>query len=288
MSRHPIDVVELRGTVTAERLAALPPQTRLQWRDPLAAPALDAIARRSSGGTAIRLYGSACAQIDDVLERIPVRRLAFDARRVRRPPRAPGVRELAIEGVPNDATFLHAFDSLEALRVDAHGAPFDLRVLREVPNLRRLSIVAAKIAGLLFIGEVHRLDVLEISHCVAGDVDPVLSHRNVTALRLAAIDGVRSIRAVADNTVLRVLELDRLLHLDSLAPLGTLHSLQSLALRELWQFNVGDAHCIVGLNGLRRLAVDIGGARKNVEIVKRMRLPLAEPFDADDYDLTTS
>jgi hypothetical protein len=265
-------------------------ETRLQWRDPLPPSALDAVARARPGGASIRLYGAACSQIDEVLERIPVRRLAVDARRVRAVSGGTNtVVELALEGVPENDAVLRAFGSVQTLRVDAHGAAFDVRLLTGTTQLRRLSIAAASLSNVECLEQLDVLAALEVSHCtLEGGAGALLRHPRVEALRLAATAGVRSLRAISGNAALRALELDRLLHLDSLAPLQTLESLESLALRGLWQFNVHDAAFICGMKGLRRLAIDIGGRRKNVEIRKRLPLPEPDAFDVGDYDLTTS
>lgn len=265
-------VVDLREPIAANRLCALPAGVRLQWRDPMPSAALDAIARWCHGAASIRLYGAACAQLTDVLERIPAQR----------------VTDLALEGVPGDDAVLRAVPWVQTLRVDAHGAAFDLRLLDALPALRRLSLTAAAIVNAKMFERLANVMALEVSHCSLDEVESVMRCPSLAALRLATIDGVRSIRALTEAGSLRVLALDRLLHLDSLAPLETLPLLESLAIAGLWQFNVGDAECILRLPRLKRLAIDIGGKRKNVEITKRLQLPEPQAFDVSDYDFTTS
>jgi hypothetical protein len=100
------------------------------------------------------------------------------------------------------------------------------------------------------------------------------------ALRLARIAGVRSIDALAGRADLRVLSLAGLVHVDSVASIATLPNLESLELTGMWQFAVEDVAFVEHLPSLRRLRLDIGGRRKNVELYRRRSLAEPLPFGA--------
>lgn len=285
-----IHIVELRSPVDEPTLPQA--NARLGWRMPLRAAELESIARwaRQRGGASIRLHGAAVAQLDAVLETIPVVALDIDAARLAMPRRnASSVRELALHGWPDrPQETLAPFSGVRTLRLDARGATVDVPTLGVLPLLRAASIAAAALRGCDAAEGLRALAALELVRTQVDDADPLLRHRGLSALRLAHVERVTSLRALSGHPNLRSLALESLLHLESLTPIATLPRLETLAIGRLWQFNVRDAQFIAEMRGLRALSLDIGGARKNVEITKRLALPPAPAFDAFDYGLATS
>lgn len=290
MSGSSIHVVEMRSPVEAERLPFT--NARLGWRTPLDPGELDAIARwaRGHGGASIRLHGAAVAQLDAVLDAVPVVTLDLDAKRIANPPRrAERVRELVLHGMPHDADdTLSSFSGLQTLRLDARGDTVEVKVLEALPSLRRCSIASASLRGCAGIARVPTLAALELVRTRVDAIDPLLRHPGIVALRLADVERVTSLAALRGHACLRSLAIESLLYLENLQPLATLQHLETLAIGGLWQFNVGDAVFVAEMRALRALSLDIGGARKNVEITKLLGLPEPTPFDVGDYDFTTS
>jgi hypothetical protein len=290
MSEASIRVLDLRSPVEAARLPSS--NARLTWRHPLEPRDLDTIASwaRTRGGASIRLYGAAVAQIDSVLDAIPVVALELDAARITRLPRsAAGVRELRLHGIPSAGrSVLEAFGDVRTLRVDARGETVDLQLLAALPQLRGLSLASASLRGCGGAGVPSALESLELVRTRVDAIDPLLRHPAMVALRLANVDRLASLDALQQHAGLRSLALESVLHLESLRPIGTLPRLETLAIARLWQFNVDDAAFVREMPSLRALSIDIGGRRKNVEIAKRLNLPEAPPFDVAGYDFTTS
>ncbi|MGA8534392.1 MAG: hypothetical protein WB615_09830 [Candidatus Tumulicola sp.] len=291
MKRH--CVRDLHGPVDEAALTALPYDACLQWRRPLPAGDLARVVRWLSvrPNAALRLYGAACEQIETLAAGVflPARLTLEAARLSASVPALPGVRDLALEGTPADpAAVLAAAPALETLQVDCCGGAFDLAVLANVPNLQRLSLAAARVGGVVPWPAAASLRAVELRNCNAASVAGVLALPGLRALRLSAIGRLRSIEALAGHASLRALCLESLVHLDSLQALATLPALESLDIAGLWQFSVAEAGFMTSMSGLRRLAVDIGGRRKNVEIYKKLQLPKPPPFDIrdDSYDLT--
>lgn len=290
MSGTSIHVFEVSAPVDAARLPLF--NARLGWRTPRSPSELDAIARwaRGRGGASIRLHGAAVAQLDAVLDAVDVVTLELDATRIVDPPqRAQRVRELVLRGVPHRAEdVLPAFSGVRTFRLDARGETLDVRLLHALPALRCCSIASAVLRGCAAIGRVRTLTALELTRTRVDAIDPILRHPGIVAMRLANVERVTSLEALGGRAGLRWLAVESLLHLESLQPVATLRGLETLAIGGLWQFNVGDALFVAEMRGLRALSLDIGGARKNVEITKRLGLPEPAAFDVGDYDFTTS
>jgi hypothetical protein len=215
-------------------------------------------------------------------------RLALDATRLDTGLSLPGVGDLTLDGTPADwAATLAAFPALETLQADLRGGTFDLATLAYAPNLRRLSLANARLRGQWRAETPPGLKVIELRDMPAGGVDELLRVPGTVALRLSRIGEMRSIDALGGHANLRVVALEALTHVDSVQVLATLPRLESLDVRGLWQLSLDDVAFIPSMFGLRRLAIDIGGRRKNVEIYKKVRLPKPPPFDVR-YDLTTS
>lgn len=290
MSGGSIHVYEIRSPLDAERLPHS--NARLGWRTPLDPGELDAIARwaRGRGGASIHLHGAAVAQLDAVLNAVPVAALDLDATRIANPPRhAERVRELVLRGVPHRADdTLSSFSAVRTLRLDARGETFEMGALEALPALRCCSIASASLRGCARIERVRTLAALELVRSRVDSIDPLLRHPGIVALRLASVERVTSLAALRAHARLQSLAVESLLHLESLQPIATLQHLETLAIGGLWQFNVGDALFIAGMRGLRALSLDIGGKRKNVEITKLRGLPEPARFEVGDYDFTTS
>lgn len=281
MSGSPIHVVEIRSPVDAGKLPRA--NARLGWRLPLDARELEVIARwaRDRGGASICLHGAAVVQLDAVLDTVAVVTLELDATQIARPPqRAAHVRELSLGGLPDRVReTIASFGGVRTLRIDARGGELDAGALDSLPFLRGLSIAAASLRGCAGIERVRSLAALELVRTRVDALDPLLRHPGIVALRLANVEPVTSIEALRGHANLRSLALESLLHLESLAPIATLPRLERLAIGRLWQFNVADAAFIVEMRTLRELSLDIGGARKNVEITKLLGLPEPMPLD---------
>ena len=284
-------VRDLHGPFDDRTLASLPAGARIQWREPLAAADLARAVGwlHANPDASLRLYGRACGQLA-ALARGPFvpARLALDATRLDTGESLPGVGDLTLDGAPADwSATLAAFPALETLQADLRGGAFDLATLAHAPNLRRLSLANARLRGKWRAESPPGLKVVELRDMAAGGVEELLRLPGTVALRLSRIGEMRTIDALAGHADLRVVALEALTHVDSVNVLATLPRLESLDVRGLWQLSLDDVAFIPSILGLRRLALDIGGRRKNVEIYKKVRLPKPAPFDVR-YDLTTS
>ncbi|HVA32679.1 MAG TPA: hypothetical protein VNG31_00940 [Candidatus Baltobacteraceae bacterium] len=277
-------VRDLRAPPDALELSLLPSGARVQWRAALRADELETVARwvAARERAAIRLYASACAQLE-ALSRWPLEQLTLDARTIPSAvPQIAFVSDLTLESVPGDLrAVVDAFPSLQALRIFGRGAAIDASALRDARKLAHLSIASARVEG------VHALTHLPLRSIElrdltidAGDLDAVLRLPRLRALRLARIESVRRLDALRAHPQLAVLSLDGLLHLDDVSVVATLPRLESLSMHGLWQLALDEVDFIPQMTSLRRLTLDIGGRRKNVEIYKRKPLPRALPFEA--------
>jgi hypothetical protein len=267
-----VKVRDVRAPVDAATLAALGENTRLQWRAPLPPRDLGEVRAwiSSRPAAAIRLYGDAIAQFENASRWLSFGRLTLD-----------GVCE-------NLGRILEEFPALTILRIVARGATVDARELSGCVALRGLSIAAGRIINAAALSHLPALRALELRDVTIDHAAAVLRPSGLRALRLAKIAGFTSIAAVAEHPALRVLSLGPLMDLESIAPVEQLPHLESLELAGLWQFSVAEAAFITRMKSLRRLRIDIGGKRKNVEIYKRCKTTLPDPFDVGNYDCATS
>jgi hypothetical protein len=285
-------VRDLQAPFDERTMASLPPDARIQWRQRLADPDLTRAASwlGAHSRASLRLYGNACEQLEALAGSAPAR-LDLDAPRLAgRLPSMPSVRDLTLEGAPPDLPqMLAAFASLDTLQADFRGAAFDLGALAGVPGLQRWSLAKAQLSGSP-PPSLSTLRALELRGVAPDLIDVLLRIPALRGLRLCGIVGLRSIDALADHGNLRALALESLTHLEDLRVLSTLRRLESLDIAGLWQFSLADVSFLTSMHRLRRLAIDIGGRRKNVEITKKLPLPKPPPFDIRDasYDLTTS
>jgi hypothetical protein len=254
-------------------------RVRLQWRSPLAPVDLAAAARAAAGGASLRLYGAAVSQVGTLASCAPFACLALDAATIPRGlPPFPHVRDLELDGVPEDqAAIFAAFPSLESLRVRARGARIDATHLADLASLRRLYLDAAEVRACAHLARLTALRSLDLRDARVDDIDAVLA-LPLQALRLTRVEPLRSLEMLRGNMALRTLSLGESLDLTDLHPIADLPRLESLELRGLWQFDVADAAFVESMPSLRRLYVDLGGRRKNVELYKHRSLALPLPF----------
>ncbi len=266
-------------------VGALSVQTRLQWREPMQPGDLAQIERLAASreDTWVRLYGSAGVQAPHLTAWPALHRLALDgAAATPSLPRFDAVAELALDGVPGDlAGTLARFPNVRALECDARGASFDCRALASLPKLERVSLIAARCENAEALAGIGSLRALSLRECdlagsdalaggAVGFVGPALR-----ALRIASMPQIRSIETLRGHASLRTLALEGLTHLDDVAAIASLPALESLALTGVWHLRVDDVAFVTELPSLRRLEIDLGGRRKNVEIYRRR--PLALP-----------
>ena len=272
---------DLQGPFDDRTLGSLPPGARIQWREPLAEADLARAAGwlHANPEASLRLYGRACDQLGALARRpFAPARLALDASRLDTGLSLPGVGDLTLDGTPADwAATLAAFPALETLQADLRGGTFDLAALACAPNLRRLSLANAGLRNQWRPESPPGLKVIELRDMPAGGVEELLGLPGTVALRLSRIGEMRSIDALAGHANLRVVALEALTHVDSVQVLATLPRLESLDVRGLWQLSLDDVAFIPSMLGLRRLAINIGGRRKNVEIIKKCGCPSRLP-----------
>jgi hypothetical protein len=270
-------VRDIGAVLEAGCLASYPDGAGVQWRSPLAPRELALVKRyvAERGDGSARLYAAAASQANALAGWETIQRLGVEAAHLPSTLAAfPNVRELVLDGVPRDfASVLDAFPALRTLRVRARGTTIDAGALARARDLQTLDVDGAEVIAAASLAEIETLRALDLRDSTVDDLDAVLGLR-LHALRLARVARVRSIEALRGHAHLRVLALAGLLDLASLHPLASLDRLESLDLSGLWQFDIADVTFVEAMPGLRRLRVDIGGHRKNVEIYKRRALAL--------------
>lgn len=222
--------------------------TLLTWRRPVG----EAMLRRIEGyveknaGVTLRLYGEALTQLR-AFEQWPLRRLriagAPDAN-----VRLESVRELHVEAHIDLAAAMRCFPNVVALRFAARDAAFD-----------GASFDASRIAALDCSGLAHVRNIRALTA--------------LRALRLARIVE-RPTLAGIDPFVLALDDVP----VQSLSALETMHRLEEIELRALWQLRIEDAMGLLLLPRLVRGWADIGGRRKNIEIYRRAQWAHPWPF----------
>ena len=163
------------------------------------------------------------------------------------------------------------------MRVRARGASLDASHLARLASLQRLHLDAVDLRACASLARPLSLRALDLHDARVDDIDGVLA-LPLEALRLARVEPLRSLDPLHGNASLRALSIGEALDLADVRPIATLPHLESLELRGLWQFDVGDVAFIESMPSLRRLYLDIGGRRKNVELYKRRPLALPLPF----------
>ena len=191
--------------------------------------------------------------------------------------RLPAVLDLELDGVPaNLARTLEAFANVKTLRIRARGAAVNASALAGAAETRSARAarcgadgdrIAARSAG---VARPRRRSLQP------STTRTPLSVFALHELRLANVEPVRTLAALRDHPTLQTLALAGLIDVNDLGPIATIAGLESLDLRGFWQCAVDDVAFIASMASLRRLHLDIGGRRKNVEIYRRRSL--AEPL----------
>jgi hypothetical protein len=254
-------------------LDALPADASLYLRERLSQSAVASVSRwlRARPESTLRLDGSACELLDrlDALPRtielgrdaIPREARSFD-----------GVERVAFAGGRYAGDWLRHFPNARIVRVALHGETLDAADVAST-GVTALSLVEGTVTNVSALRHSTRLQTLELRDVAIDAFEPVGGLGALQSLRLCAVAELASIQALRGHQRLRSLWLERLPFLRQLDDLPALPALESLDLSALWQFGMRDAEIFFALPALRRAGIDIGGKRKNVEIVKRLQLP---------------
>jgi hypothetical protein len=276
-----LSVRALRSPVDPHALESLHQTAILQWREP---PSAVDLARLESTialqpGFTVRLQGRAAACVNDLAIRPLATTLDLEAGALPELLETfPQVTELRLDGVPADLRrTLHAFPALRTLRIRARGARVDASALEGAPELEHFELRDALVARALRLGEIASLRSLDIEDAA---LDDAIRLPQLQALRLARIASFKNVDNLRDHPAMRALALVGLMEIDDLSPIASIAHLESLELRGLWQFGVGDLAFVASMPSLRRLFVDIGGRRKNAEIYRQRAYAAPLPFIA--------
>lgn len=242
--RSHLIVRDVRAPVVAEALRDAPDDARVQWRDPLDADDLRAIARwfERNGRASLRLYGAA-------REHAPSRALL----------RASISRELVLEttDATRDADLARGIALQRLVLRGRPGDAFDARQLAAYPTLEALHVSNMRLDHPSAIAELPNLHHLAL--------------RNVRGLRDLAW---------LERTLLEALSLDGVLGVDDVSPIERMPRLEQLELRGAWQLSLADVGWLRDAPNLVGLTLDIGGRRKNLEIFKARPRPYAVAYPA--------
>jgi hypothetical protein len=259
-------------------LDALPPDACLHLRDRLSQSEVQTISRwlQARPGSALRLDGPAGELLDgfDTLPRnieigrdtVPPDARSFD-----------GVERVTFFGSPHAGRWLEHFPNARIVRTALHGGRLDAGDVA-VARLTALSLAEGTVTNLAALHRSYELRTLELRDVAVDAFESVGRLGALRSLRLCAVERLASIQALRGHVQLRSLWLERLPFLQRLSDLQWLPALESLDLSALWQFGMRDAEVFFALPALRRAGIDIGGKRKNVEIVKRLQLPAVPPY----------
>jgi hypothetical protein len=260
------------------KLDALPPDACLHLRDRLSQQEVKTISgwMQERPGSTLRLDGAACELLDrfDTLPRnVEIGRdtLPPDARSFE------GVERVTFAGSPHAGRWLEHFPNARTVRLALHGGRLDAGDVA-VARLTALSLAEGTVTNLAALGRANELRTLELRDVAVDTFESVGRLGALRSLRLCAVERLVSIQALRGHGRLRSLWLERLPFLQRLSDLQCLPALESLDLSALWQFGMRDAEVFFALPALRRAGIDIGGKRKNVEIVKRLQLPAVPPY----------
>jgi Immunity protein 26 len=273
-----LSVRDVRSPIEAHAFDNVPERVCVQWREPLSAQDLVTIAGvvASNSGASVRLCGNAVSQLQAIAA-WPLRRLQLDGESLPDElARLPSVRDLELDGVPRDLTStLAAFPRLQTLKIRARGAAVNAASLANVVELETLVLRDATLTGAASLHERRALRVVDIESATVDRADALLKLA-LRELRLAGVAPIRTIAALHEHPTLQTLALAGLIDVNDLGPIATIPHLESLDLRGFWQCDVEDVAFIARMPSLRRLHLDIGGRRKNIEIYRRRSL--AEPL----------
>jgi hypothetical protein len=260
------------------KLDALPPDACLYLRDRLSHSEVRTISRwlQARPGSTLRLDGPAGELLDrfDTLPRnieigpdtVPPAARSFDR-----------VERVTFLGSPRPGRWLQHFPNARVASIALHGGRLDAGDVA-VTQLTALSLAEGTVTNLTALHGACELRTLELRDVAVDAFESVGRLSALRSLRLCAVDRLASIQALRGHGQLRSLWLERLPFLQRLSDLQSLPALESLDLSGLWQFGMRDAEVFFALPALRRAGIDIGGKRKNVEILKRLQLPAVPPY----------
>jgi hypothetical protein len=259
------------------KLDTLPPDACLHLRDRLSQSEVKTISvwMQERPRSTLRLDG-ACEPLDrfDTLTRnieIGPNAVPPDARSFE------GVERVTFASSPHAGRWLQHFPNARIVRIALHGGSLDAGDIA-IARLTALSVAEGTVTNLAALHRACELRTLELRDVAVDAFESVGRLGALRSLRLCAVERLASIQALRGHQRLRSLWLERLPFLQRLSDLQWLPALESLDLSALWQFGMRDAEVFFALPALRRAGIDIGGKRKNVEIVKRLQLPAVPPY----------
>jgi hypothetical protein len=260
------------------KLDALPPDACLHLRDRLSRVEVRTISGwlQAHPGSTLRLdhpAGELLDRFDTLPRNIEIGRDAVspDARSFDR------VERVTFFGSSHPGRWLRNFPNARVVRIALHGGRLDAGDVA-VGQLTALSLAEGAVTNLTALHDAHELRTLELRDVAVDAFESVGRLGALRSLRLCAVERLASIQPLRGHRQLRSLWLERLPFLQRLSDLQSLPALESLDLSALWQFGMRDAEVFFALPALRRAGIDIGGKRKNVEIVKRLQLPAVAPY----------
>lgn len=274
-----LSVRDVRSPIEPQAFDGIPDRVSLQWCERLSPSDLGALASivAAKAGASVRLSGNAVSQVNGLAEWRSLARLRLESAHL--PDglaRLPAVLDLELDGVPaNLARTLEAFANLKTLRIRARGAAVNASALAGAPKLEVLVLRDAALTAAASLRDLRALRVLDVESATIDDADAAFG-LPLRELRIANVEPVGTLAALRDHPTLQTLALAGLIDVNDLGPIATIAGLESLDLRGFWQCAVDDVAFIASMASLRRLHLDIGGRRKNVEIYRRRSL--AEPL----------
>ncbi len=274
-----LSVRDVRSPIEPQAFDGIPDRVSLQWCEPLSPSDLGALASivAAKAGASVRLSGNAVSQVNGLAEWRSLARLRLESAHLPEGlARLPAVLDLELDGVPaNLARTLEAFANLKTLRIRARGAAVNAPALAGAPKLEVLVLRDAALTAAASLRDLRALRVLDLASATIDDADAAFG-LPLRELRIANVEPVGTLAALRDHPTLQTLALAGLIDVNDLGPIATIAGLESLDLRGFWQCAVDDVAFIASMASLRRLHLDIGGRRKNVEIYRRRSL--AEPL----------
>ena len=112
------------------------------------------------------------------------------------------------------------------------------------------------------------LEHLELNGVALRRASRFLNCPSLHTLRLSRTTGLEKARHVA-LPQLRSLALENVGELTELSVLGEMPALEQLELHGFWQHDLGEMEWLLAMHRLKRVAVDVGGRRKNLELYRR-------------------
>ena len=274
-----LSVRDVRSPIEPHAFDRVPDRVCLQWCKPLSDADLGAIESivSAKADASVRLSGSAASQLNRLAEWASLRRLRLESAYVPElPARLPAVLDLELDGIPaNLASTLEAFSSVKTLRIRARGGSVNAPVLARAAGLEVLVLRDTALTSTAALRDLRALRVLDVESATVDDADAAFGLA-LQELRLVNVEPIRTLAALRGHPTLQTLALAGLIDVNDLSPIATIAGLESLDLRGFWQCAVDDVAFIASMASLRRLHLDIGGRRKNVEIYRRRSL--AEPL----------